>query len=325
MRYSHKITILLLLVSSGASAGNPAKWVWNTADSLLRKIYQRADYDTAYIERSPGIIGLKGWGNVSGLNFYGRGNGVKADLETDKKATLSCELDYYDLALELALNPASLSGRSKDYEFNLNLYSTRFSLEVSYQIAKTLAGDISRDHSLMSLEKGWLHTKILNLAAFYTFNYRRFSYDAPFYQLYKQKQSAGSWLAGISFQGGSLKTTKELPGSLPETYIGANHLGVGGGYAYNYVAGKHWLWHISAIPSLIVWSEDKITLNGERRYVDTKFPTVMLNERAGVVYFFDPRHFMGLNAVASNLLKYNNITGMRQNKWLIRAFYGVRL
>lgn len=46
-----------------------------------------------------------------------------------------------------------------------------------------------------------------------------------------------------------------------DAYIGAGHLGIGGGYAYNYVAGPHWLWHISAIPSLIVWSQDKITLN----------------------------------------------------------------
>ena len=112
---------------------------------------------------------------------------------------------------------------------------------------------------------------------------------------------------------------------LSDAYIGAGHLGIGGGYAYNNVAGPHWLWHISAIPSLIVWSQDKITLNNERRYVDTKFPTFMFNERVAVVYFFNPRHFLGFNFTASNLLKWNNITGMRQNKWLARVFYGVRI
>ena len=325
MNSKHTLFILLLLVSSGAFAEKPLKRLVTGADSLLRKIYMRADYDTAYISRSPGIIGLKGWGNLSGLNFYGRGNGVKADLETDKKATLSLEMDYYDLALEMALDPSSLSGRNKDYEFNFNFYSTRFSLEVSYQMAKTLAGNIRRDDYQLSVEKGWLHTKILNVAAYYTFNYRHFSYDAPFYQLYTQKRSAGSWLAGFSYQGGSLSTTDEKPEGISDVQIGAGHLGLGGGYAYNYVAGKHWLLHASATPSIIVWSADKITINGERRYVDTKFPTVMLNERAAVVYFINPRHFIGVNAVASNLLKYNNITGMRQSKWLARMFYGVRL
>ena len=285
----------------------------------------RADYDTAYIERSPGKIGLKGWGNLSGLNFYGRGHGVKADLKTDRKRTVSCEFDYYDLALEFALNPASLSGRNKDFELNLNLYSTRFSLEASYQDAKTLAGDIHRDDNTLTVEKGWLHTKILNLAAYYTFNYRHFSYDAPFYQLYRQKRSAGSWLAGFSYQGGKLNTTSDLPEDRSDVAISANHFGVGGGYAYNLVAGRHWLLHASATPSLIVWSNDKIIIDGERRYVDTKFPTVMLNGRVAAVYFINPRHFVGANAVASNLLKYNNITGIRQNKWLIRVFYGVRL
>jgi hypothetical protein len=315
----------VFFVSSGAFAGKPLKRLINGADSLLRKIYMRADYDTAYIERSYGKIGLKGWGNLSGLNFYGRGHGVKADLKTDRKRTVSCEFDYYDLALEFALNPASLSGRNKDFELNLNLYSTRFSLEASYQNAKTLAGDIRRDDNTLTVEKGWLHTKILNLAAYYTFNYRHFSYDAPFYQLYRQKRSAGSWLAGFSYQGGKLNTTSDLPEDRSDVAISANHFGVGGGYAYNLVAGRHWLLHASATPSLIVWSNDKIIIDGERRYVDTKFPTVMLNGRVAAVYFINPRHFVGANAVASNLLKYNNITGIRQNKWLIRVFYGVRL
>lgn len=321
----YAIFILVFFVSSGAFAGKPLKRLINGADSLLRKIYMRADYDTAYIERSYGKIGLKGWGNLSGLNFYGRGHGVKADLKTDRKRTVSCEFDYYDLALEFALNPASLSGRNKDFELNLNLYSTRFSLEASYQNAKTLAGDIRRDDNTLTVEKGWLHTNILNLAAYYTFNYRHFSYDAPFYQLYRQKRSAGSWLAGFSYQGGKLNTTSDLPEDRSDVAISANHFGVGGGYAYNLVAGRHWLLHASATPSLIVWSNDKIIIDGERRYVDTKFPTVMLNGRVAAVYFINPRHFVGANAVASNLLKYNNITGIRQNKWLIRVFYGVRL
>ena len=181
------------------------------------------------------------------------------------------------------------------------------------------------DDNTLTVEKGWLHTKILNLAAYYTFNYRHFSYDAPFYQLYRQKRSAGSWLAGFSYQGGKLNTTSDLPEDRSDVAISANHFGVGGGYAYNLVAGRHWLLHASATPSLIVWSNDKIIIDGERRYVDTKFPTVMLNGRVAAVYFINPRHFVGANAVASNLLKYNNITGIRQNKWLIRVFYGVRL
>ena len=325
MRRYTIMTLILLFVSSGAFAQKPKKHFFTEVDSLLRKIYMRANYDTTYIERSPGKIGLKAWGNLSGLKFYGRGNGVRADLKTANKATVSAEIDYYDLALEFAFNPAKLSGRNKDFELNVNLYSTRFSLEASYQNAKTLAGDIRRDETFLSVERGWVHTKILNVAAYYTFNFRHFSYDAPFYQLYRQKLSAGSWLAGFSFQGGKLNTTDDLPEGHLTAAISANHVGLGGGYAYNFVVGKHWLFHASATPSLIVWSGDKITINGERRYVDTKFPTVMLNERAAIVYFINPRHFLGANVVGSNLLKYNNITGMRQNKWLVRMFYGVRI
>lgn len=42
--------------------------------------------------------------------------------------------------------------------------------------------------------------QVLNLTGYYTFNHRRFSYPAAFTQSYIQRRSAGSWLAGISYQ-----------------------------------------------------------------------------------------------------------------------------
>jgi hypothetical protein len=69
-----------------------------------------------------------------------------------------------------------------------------------------LAGDITRDDHLSQLESGDLTLKVVNLAGYYTFNHRHFSFPAAFTQNYIQRRSAGSWLAGISYQGGSIKT-----------------------------------------------------------------------------------------------------------------------
>lgn len=325
MKHRAYLIILFVLLPATVLAQNMLKRIATRADTMLHRLYRQVDYDTSYIERSEGTMGVKVWGNVSGLNYRALGNGVQAHLKTDEKATMSIEFDFYDLAMEIALNPASLSGRNKDFELNMNFYSRRYSLEACYQIAKTLRGDMTAHGQEAYIEKGWMSTKMLNISAHYTFNYRYFSYDAPFYQLYRQKLSAGSWLAGFSYQGGSVKTTGEIPAGVPEARIYIGHFAIGGGYAYNWVPGNHWLLHISAIPNVIVCTGDNITVNGERQYGHTTFPALLLNERIAVVYYFNGRHFIGLNGVACNLLKRNSGTTMRQSKWLVRAFYGIRL
>ena len=42
-----------------------------------------------------------------------------------------------------------------------------------------------------------------NISAYYVFNDKRFSFPAALLQNYHQLRSAGSWLAGLSFQSGS--------------------------------------------------------------------------------------------------------------------------
>ena len=72
------------------------------------------------------------------------------------------------------------------------------------------------------------------------------------------------------------------------------HQGIGGGYAYNLVAGRKWLFHFSFVPNLMVWTRNNIEIGGEKQHTHTKFPTVLVNGRLGAVYFFNPRHFIGL-------------------------------
>lgn len=319
------LIILLLSSSLGCSAQGTFRKAFAKADSFLLKRYNKIDYDTAFIGRSEGKIGLKLWGNVSGLSLRSNGNGIKTKLKTNEKTTLSFEFDYYDIALEMAINPASIKGKNKDYEANINYYGRRLSVDASYQMAKTMGGDIAGYGYEINVSKGWLDTRMFNLAAQYVFNYRRFSYDAPFYQLYRQKQSAGSWLAGISYQAGRVKTTSSMPANAPSARFYAGHFALGGGYAYNWVPNKKWLLHLSVIPNLIVWQGDNITFNGTRLKGHAKFPAVLMNERAAIVYFFNPRHFVGASTIVNSLIKRSGSTDFRQHKWLIRTYYGMRI
>ena len=290
------VIFILIAVSSGAFAGNPIK----KADSLLLKIYNKVDYDTTYISRSPGKIGLKLWGSLSGSRLKARGDNLNSTLRPDTKGSVSLEFDYYDLAIELATNVTGFSGSKRDFSINFNFYPRRFVLDVSYQKTWSASGSVTYNDQTVDVEADWLVTKMLNIDAYYTFNYRKFSYDSPFYQFYVQKKSAGSWLAGISYQGG-------------------------GGYAYNLVAGKRWLLHLSVVPNLMVWTNNSIERNGEKIYTKTKFPTVLMNGRAGAVYFFSQRHFVGLFGVASSLFKRKSETELMESEWMIRMFYGMRI
>jgi hypothetical protein len=241
------------------------------------------------------------------------------------KGSVSLEFDYYDLALEVATNVTGSSGSKRDFSINCNFYPRRFVLDVSYQKTWSASGSVTYNGETVDVEADWLETKMLNIDAYYTFNYRKFSYDSPFYQFYVQKKSAGSWLAGLSYQGGSISSTENVPGNLPAMRLKNNHLGIGGGYAYNLVAGRRWLLHLSVVPNLMVWTHNTIERDGEKIYTKTKFPTVLMNGRVGAVYFFNPRHFMGLFGVTSSLFKRKSETELMESEWMIRMFYGMRI
>lgn len=180
------VIFILMFVSSGAFAGNPIK----RADSLLQKVYNKVDYDTTYISRSPGKIGLKLWGSLSGSRLKARGDNLNSTLRPDMKGSVSVEFDYYDLAIELATNVTGSSGSKRDFSINCNFYPRRFVLDISYQKTWSASGSVTYNGQTVDVEADWLVTKMLNIDAYYTFNYRKFSYDSPFYQFYVQKKSA---------------------------------------------------------------------------------------------------------------------------------------
>lgn len=133
-------------------------------DNLLTQKYYRVTYDTNYIGRPKGKLTLKARVNLSGNSVHAKSDDMSAELNTDRKATLSFGISYRGLSAGLAINPASLSGRNKDYELNVNLYTNRFSIDASYQMSKTMAGYITRYGNEYSVERGWINTKMLNIA-----------------------------------------------------------------------------------------------------------------------------------------------------------------
>lgn len=301
-------------------------------DSVLSARYYKIPYDTNYVTRPEGKLTLKFRLNQTGNSIHAKGtvNNIysKADLQTSHKTTVAVAAIYRGLSLGLAINPAKLSGAYKDYEFNLNYYSTRISLDASYQRASTLTGDIERNGGIQQMENGDVTMKILNLAGYYTFNHRRFSFPAAFNQSYIQHRSAGSWLAGFSYQGGSIETSDELKKknpNAPDVRIQVGHIGIGGGYGYNLVLGKRWLMHFSMLPTFVVYNRNNFTVNDERKQAKRMRFNMIFNERLAIVRNFSSRFFAGATLAMNNSVFDDDAVIVNQNKWRARAFVGVRL
>ena len=301
-------------------------------DSALAARYYKISYDTNYVVRPEGRLTLKVRMNQTGNDFHAKGTVndtyCRADLSTSHKTTFSIAGIYRGIGIGMAINPYKWSGIYKDYEFNLNYYSSKLSLDFSYQRSESLAGDIERGDNDSRLESGDVTLKVINLAGYYTFNHRRFSFPAAFTQSYIQRRSAGSWLAGISYQGGSIETTDALKArnpNAPDTRIYIGHFGIGGGYGYNWVIGKKWLLHFSMLPTFVVYNRNNFTINGERKRAQHMRFNMIFNERVAIVRNFSPRYFAGATLVMNNSVFDDNVIIVNQNKWRARAFLGMRL
>ncbi len=326
--------ILLGALSVGVAAqSEPKVGFLKRLDNKLAKHYFTSKYDSDYVARPHQRWLLRLMVNQTGDYIHAKGTikdvWSKYDLHTKHKTTLSLEVNYCDLAISYSINPAKLKGNYDDYEFNFEYHAQKFSVDINYQRATSLKGDLKLGN-FTHLDEDGILMKVFNVAGYYVFNNRKFSYPAALYQNYYQLRSAGSWLAGASYQGGSVKTTEELKErspQAPEVRLRFTNIGIGGGYGYNFVFGKHaqWLLHLSAMPTFVVYKHNKLTVNDEEISDDRTSLNMIFNERASLVYHFSPRSFVGASFIMSNSVFDDTNVVIRQNKWMLRTFVGLRL
>lgn len=172
--------------------------------------------------------------------------------------------------------------------------------------------------------KDMLRQKALNINGYYAFNGRKFSFPAAFSQSYIQKRSAGSVLVGLSIDGQITDMDgTALTDNIP-TKIKLFEIGIGAGYGYNLVAGRHWLFHLSALPTFDVYTHSNITSGGQRINMKYSFPSVILTGRSAAVYSWRNR-FTGLTFVLNtSSIGNENRLQIKRDKWRLRLFYGFR-
>ena len=302
-------------------------------DSLLAANYHKVKYDTAYIGRPDARWTIKYRGNLSGADMRTTSvtDGVqnRSRVTADCRGTLSMAVAYRGLGLGVAVNPAKFAGKCKDFEYNLNSYSNRYGFDVVFLSSKTYHGYKAADAERIDIHKGQISQNALNLNFYYAFNFRQFSFPAAFSQSYIQKRSAGSWMIGASFDGSKTE--------LSDMTICLNEFAVGAGYAYNLVAFSHWLFHLSALPTVTVYSHDytktKTTADDGNDQTATStmrhdmkyhFPSAIITGRAAAVYSWRNK-FAGATAVYNySVAGDEDHLQVRRNKWRVRMFFGFR-
>ena len=334
------LTLMLLLASvdvwgqSADSLRNVMKWgFWRDKIIRLEELLDirdgKVNYDTLYMRRSSkGLrlrLSVKSYG--SGIDIRGvyQDNEFKTHVAAMNKYTVSVSANYRGLALSLALNPGKLSGRNKDFEVALNSYGNRLGAELVFQTANTFHGTVTTASSSSPLSTGVVGQDMFMLTGYYAFGGKRFSYPAAFGQSWRQLKSCGSWMIGLSLFGRHLDIGENEVMGTDGSRISNFCIGIGPGYAYNFVLHKGWLLHVSVQPELVVYNYNKMKVSGGESVMSSRFPDFASIGRLSVSRTFK-RYFAGLYSVVDlyNLgdpdkLEIQNI------KWQACVFVGVRL
>lgn len=321
------LAVFLLALTCEGVAQNRVKALIGEVDSTLAARYYRnkGNLDTAYVIRPQTKWTITGRLNVSGSDIKtdGTRDGVPftSSMKAERKTTLSLGVSYLGLSLSASLNPAKLAGRYSDYELTFMSYGKRFGFDITYQAAKNFTGSYSTSgQERVELPADILSLKTLNVNTYFVFNSRKFSFPAAFSQSYIQRRSAGSFLLAISAQGQYADATGDFPMKLQ-----VGNIGVGAGYGYNYVPGRGWLLHLSALPTFIVYSFAQLSYYDTAVRLKYHFPEAIITGRGAAVYQWK-NMFLSLSMIFNFTgIGHAETMSVQNTRWRVRATYGLRL
>lgn len=307
------------------------------ADSVLDVRNAKITTDTMWVARPAETWTFRAKSDMMGDIIHLRavdrdGDRTSYHLANDPKMTLGIMANYRGVSLSLSLSPTKLLSDLSDMASAINYYSNTIGFDVNFEKIESFRGrngTESHRHRLYGT-----NLREFTASGYYVFNGKKFSYPAVFNSTWVQKRSAGSFLVQANFATGRLKfgdnTTMEQNFDGLLTRIDMSSISIGGGYGYNYVPNKHWLLHITAQPSLMVWKNYKLHLvdsNGTE--TKEKMPSSQLNlfvvGRLGAIYSWN-RYFIGLTSVVQTAKTgKNDDFALTDTKWQGRAFFGWRV
>ncbi len=312
------------------SLAEKGKVVQGKVDSVLDIKEAKKSFDPEYIRRPKEKWMFKARYNAFGSKLESEGvmsdsEHTRLNLHSNMKTTFNFGVNYRGIALGIGFNPGYLLGLESDLEVNINSYSNRYGYDIIFQSARTYKGTAYRGETSYELEKGVVKQNTLTASGYYVFNNQHFSYPAAFSQTYEQLRSCGSWLAGASILAGNIYAPRNTVSNMPSSRISLGTIAIGGGYAYNLVTKKRWLFHISALPTIVAVAHNHVKYGGERENMSFHFPDIIITGRGAVIRNFD-RFFAGGNfVVTTTALGSRNKLYVNYTKWQAHLIFGIRL
>lgn len=176
---------------------------------------------------------------------------------------------WFFLGYTFDLKKLGLFDNSNKREIEFSIYSSQVGIDLfyrrtgsDYKIRNVYLGENINAEKLINMPFDGINIGITGVNLYYIFNHKRFSYPAAFSQSTCQKISCGSWLAGVGFTNNSVEIDHDKLQNIVQTYCKPDGVkldsglmfnrvkyydfNVSGGYAYNWVFAKNWLFCASA-------------------------------------------------------------------------------
>ncbi len=344
--WTRRLSLLLLLVCSLHSVcyaqekvefkekvQQKTTWYKFLVDSLIDR-YQHINTDTAYISRPPQNWTIRLKQDTYGNIFTTYIPEMTVRLSSRLKTTMGVTCNYRGLSLSLSVNPAKLFRRTTNTEYNINYYNNRYGADVSLTDLRNIRGTTTMGESVQQYQL--TNTRWLSLSAnlYYVFSGKRFSYPAAFTHSWIQKRSAGSFLAATSYYQGRINSDFDTNTGIlsKDKSIDMKHVSLGVGYAYNYVPNRHWLLHISVVPSMLLWKKydvkvlvDDTTGEPATTHIPSHFPELFNVGRLSFTYSWR-KYILGLSSVVqTSVIGRDGDMTISNTRWKARAIIGVRL
>lgn len=216
-------------------------------------------------------------------------------------------------------------GGSSRQGFEFSLYANQVGIDLfyrksgeNYRIERTkLGGSKWQDKALRHADFNGFESSERGFDFYYIFNHKKFSYPAAYSQSTVQRKSCGTALAGIGYTRHKLKVDWEQFFDLIDERIGKGaaeelvdttlHNGnieytdfsLSGGYAYNWVFAKNWLFDIS-LQAALGYKDTHSQMNRDKGSLFKEFDFHNFNidgvSRVGLVWN-NMRWYAGASAV----------------------------
>ena len=299
-------------------------------------------YDTTYIENISDKLAIRIY------NIWKNTDLKLTELKTNKyllikpngKTNIGIGFNYKWLGLGVAFgmplinNDDSIYGKTKRFDFQLNLYGRTMGADIYFQRYKGFY--ISNPNMLVDWNKkeypllSDMQIIAAGASVYYFFNHKKFSYRAAFVRNEIQKKGQGSMILGFYYglnsaydnTGFLSQSLKDSLSTLFDVYsFNSNSFGISFGYTFTFVIAKHFFINLSLVPGI----------GGVKTNINTSKGITKLNPQLAVRYIarfalgYEHKNFyLGLTAYSTGTSYQYKYIEIEPSTGNIKLFVGKR-